>query len=147
VGSVRRLADIAWSAFAAGVFVFVALTLLAVSQWVEQIFFPVNTNWTVDLTWHEGPDLYISGTMAHVRDCDYVPPPRARDSLGENVLVVSLSKSSSKSWAVSDEPQRFGPWLVPGGAGKQWTFYQKHICHPLWGVTSVLGSVDDRADK
>jgi hypothetical protein len=133
-----------WVILMAVVFAFVVLTALTVAQRIEQLYFPVNVDWTPSSVTREGDNLIVAGTMVHARDCQYIPPPRARTIDGQGLLVESRSPTRATSWAVSDTPQRFGPWVVHGGAGKRVLFYQEHRCHLLWHITTDLGEVDDR---
>lgn len=104
--------------------------------------FPVTTNWEPASVVTDGDDVIVSGTMIKARcSCRYVPPPRARDSVGQNYLIVSTSPTASSSWACSGQPQAFGPWRVKGGAGKVLTFYQEHQCSNLWTSFTELGRV------
>ena len=49
-------------------------------------------------------------------------------TVSENGRPISGSATAGKTWAPSDAPQRWGPWRVIGGAGKQLTFLNVYLC-------------------
>lgn len=89
---------------------------------------PVVIEWTVQSAARDGDDLILSGTLVKQRACTFLPPTLARDHDGRNYAVVSGSATAGKTWAPSDAPQRWGPWRVIGGAGKQLTFLNVYLC-------------------
>lgn len=96
--------------------------------------------------WHiDGEDVYLTGLVTYVRPCTYIPPPGARDEFGVNYMVVSKSKSPGSQWDVDERPQRFGPWVVYGAAGRRLTFYTTFSCHPMWETVVELGTLDTKA--
>lgn len=118
----------------------VSVGLLAVNV-IEQRWFPVNTDWTIDDIRTDGRDVLISGTMRKVRACEYIAPVRARTSDGVHLLVTSTSPTSGQTWAPSIRPLQFGEWRIHGAAGSSVEVYQVHRCHPLWLTFSILGEV------
>lgn len=118
----------------------VGLGALWARSWEAQRH-PVITGWVVQKVTLEGPDIIIAGIMAKVRDCDYLPPPHARDEQGQNYEVISTSPTRASSWDAAGTPQRFGPWRVKGGAGHRLTFYLEHRCHPMWRQITELGTL------
>lgn len=89
---------------------------------------PVVTDWKVKTSSVEGPDLILSGTMVKNRDCIYLPPTLARDSTGLNRKVEIMNPTGPTTWAKDDQPQVWGPWRVPDGAGKSLTFINVYLC-------------------
>ncbi len=136
----RQLLSLGLS-FAVGLLAMPAL-LPAIGGAVDVVW-PVLHSWRADSVQRDGADLIVSGAVIKSRQCEYVPPPRARFENGLNVVVVSLSTTARLSWDSDDLPQRFGPWRVPGGAGHEVTFYQHHRCHALWDTITELGVIDD----
>jgi hypothetical protein len=89
---------------------------------------PVVTDWVVTTSEIEGPDLILSGTMVKNRDCIYLPPTLARDSAGVNRRVEIMNPTGPTTWAKDDQPQVWGPWRVPEGAGKSLAFINVYLC-------------------
>ena len=89
---------------------------------------PVIVEWRVTDARVEGADVILSGTMVKQRDCIYLPPTVAKDQTGRNYAVESTSPTAGKTWAASDLPQHFGPWRIPGGAGKTLEFINVYVC-------------------
>lgn len=108
---------------------------------LEQAVLPPQKDWHVTEWRIDGDDVVLTGLVTKTRDCEYHPPPRARDELGQNYLVDSASRMKALSWKASPIPQRFGPWRVIGGAGKRLHFYQEFRCHGLWLTMVDLGDV------
>lgn len=100
--------------------------------------------WTATNVTREGDDLVIVGTMVRTRTCDYDPPPLAFNERGLPVQIVSHGGSKGRNWPPSDIPRVFGPWVIPGGAGQQWTISLEARCHPLWPIVVDVGHIDDR---
>lgn len=98
-----------------------------VTAWYD-IHHPVVSAWTVTSSEVHGADVTLRGTMIRQRNCLFVPPTIARDSTGQNYAVQSSSPTAGRSWGVSDAPQRWGPWVIPGGAGKPLTFANIYLC-------------------
>lgn len=108
---------------------------------IESRVWPVSVEWRPTEAYNDHNDLYIVGLMVKQRkDCAYIPPPRARDENGLNYVIVSRSPTARQTWPADDRPQRFGPWVVIGGANKVLHFWQEHNCHPLWTITTRLGT-------
>lgn len=103
---------------------------------------PVHTEWKTSRVEVDGDDLILEGTMVKRRcDCEYVPPPRARDASGRHYPVVSTNPTAGQSWSCSPGPQRFGPWRVVGGANARPEIYQQHQCADGRTVFTTLGRV------
>lgn len=115
--------------------------LMPYAQRFENYINPVKTDWKVTQKQVEGLDLIISGTMIKRRDCEYNPPPGARDILGNYLLVASSHPASNQSRPASPTPMSWGPWRVIGGANKEIQLYQIDRCHPFWYSVTVLGTV------
>ena len=140
----KRYLNTAAVAFVAGVaVVFGVTTAIPIAVRLEERAFPVIADWRATDWYAEGNDLIVTGLMTKSRDCAYSPPPGARDSAtGVNYLVQSMSRTPVRTWDSSPKPQKFGPWRVLGGAGKQIEFYLEYRCHPLWATTELVGGVD-----
>lgn len=100
---------------------------------------PVITDWVVTESRTDGEDLIVSGTMIKQRECVFIPPTLARDEHGRNLQVLSTSPTAGKSWASSDQPQRWGPWHVTGGAGKKLVFINLYQCWHASPTAMELG--------
>lgn len=110
----------------------------------EIALFPVSINWRVDRVAHEGDNLILSGTVVRNRKhCKYLAPPGARDG-ADNLGLISMSQGPTDTWAFSTVPQRWGPWVIVGGAGRRLEFFIHHRCHAAWMLTTELGQYDDR---
>jgi hypothetical protein len=103
---------------------------------------PVVSEWTPDFIRRDDDDLVVGGTMIRSRgSCQHLAPPMARLATGQNVPVISTSPTAGLSWNASDEPQRFGPWRVPGGAKVGVDFYLRYRCHAGWDTVVEAGTV------
>lgn len=102
-------------------------------------------DWTATSVTREGDDLVIVGTMVRTRTCDYDPPPLAFNDRGLPVQIVSRGGSKGRNWPPSSIPRVFGPWVIPGGAGQQWTISLEARCHPAWPIVVDVGHIDDRS--
>lgn len=120
------------------------LTVPVVAHWLEPLLLPVNTHWHVEVAQRDGDDLLVSGSMKKHRACVFLPPTIARDEDGNNYRVIHQSRNGGSSWAPDEQPQRFGPWRVVGGAGKKLEFINVFQCHSLWPTFSELGDFDAR---
>lgn len=89
---------------------------------------PVVTEWKVTTAQTDGSDLIVAGTMLKNRDCIFLPPTLARDSTGINHRIQSTAPAGQSTWAADDQPQFWGPWRVPGVAGKTLTFLNVYLC-------------------
>lgn len=142
----RAIRTLAWSLLLVGTLGILAPIALILGPQFESNHFPANTDWTVMSATHEGNDLVLAGTMLRKRTCNYDPPPRAFDDLGNTYLIVSRNLNAGRDWPVTGAPQKYGPWVLTGAAGRKVTVYIEHRCHPLWAIVSVLGSYDDRGN-
>lgn len=124
-----------------------AVVVLPLAAKLEEHVWPPMRDWRVTEWYVDGRDVVLVGLVVKPRDCTYVPPPRARDETGQNYLVSSTSPTRVTSWGTSERPQRFGPWRVAGGAGKQLTFYQEFRCHPAWNIVIEHGTLDTRTKE
>mgnify|MGYP000134343334 FL=1 len=129
---IRATVQYPWSALLGGLIamfvIFMSGPLFTLGRAAYDELVPVATNWRV-LDWRtEGDDIVLSGLMTKQRECVYVPPPMARDELGQNYELVNLSPANGGTWAVSGHPQKWGPWRVAGGAGKRLTFHILYSC-------------------
>jgi len=115
-------------------------TMIAVKE-AEAKWRPVMKDWTVTEKRTDGADVIISGVVRKVRPCEYEPPPIAIGQRGENYAVVSTSAAPAVSLPATGVQLQFGPWRIVGGAGRQFTMYQEHRCHPLWIQLTKLGEV------
>ena len=112
---------------------------------IEPVLLPVNTDWHVTDARRDGNNLILTGTMRKRRDCVFLPPVIARDDSGQNYRLIHASPNRGSNWASSAEPQKFGPWIVEGAAGKRLTFTSVSECHSLWPTFSELGTYDARS--
>jgi hypothetical protein len=115
---------------------------------IEAEQMPPQVDWR-PTEWHvvDGRDVYVTGLVRYVRHCTYIPPPGARDENGQNYMIESRAQAAGKQWDVDERPQKFGPWIVYGGAGRQLTFYTTFKCHPMWETVVELGTLDTREKK
>jgi hypothetical protein len=95
---------------------------------IQERMLPVISDWKITNSKIEGTDLIVSGTMRKNRDCIFLPPTLARDQNGLNHRVISKASAGGTTWAADDEPQQWGPWVVPDGAGKKLTFINVYLC-------------------
>ena len=121
-----------------------ALLFFTVGPEIENKLFPVKSDFEVDYTAVDGENLIIGGMMVKDRPCRYLKPTKAVTTSGINLLVKSTTGRNGANWlSHPDQEQRFGDWIVIGGAYEEIIFYQEHQCHPLWVTTTVLGIHDD----
>jgi hypothetical protein len=89
---------------------------------------PIISDWKVTDSKVEGADLIVSGVMTKNRDCVFLPPTLARDQAGLNHRVISTANAGGTTWAADEQPQKWGPWKVPDGAGKNLVFVNVYLC-------------------
>ena len=124
-----------------------AVVVMPLASDLEEHLLPPMHGWRVTAWQVDGRDVVLTGTVIKTRACSYIPPPRARDENGQNYLVSSSAPAPTASWDASPRPQRFGPWRVAGGAGKQLIFYQEFRCHAGWNVVVEHGTLDTRTKE
>ena len=123
-------------AFAIGV-----LAVAVVVQFLETHFLPVKTD-TVIRKAVIGDDLWLTGTSVKRRNCQFIPPVRARTESGQNLYIVSHNKTATVSWMTGDGPQNFGPWQIVNAKGHTVTIFQEFECHPFWNQFVEIAKVD-----
>lgn len=116
----------------------------AMAHSLEPILFPVNSEWKVTRATVVGNDLILEGTMKKNRNCVFLPPTIAKDSLGQNYRLIHASPNKGSSWAANEDIQKFGPWIIENGAGKVLEFTNVFDCHSLWPTFSYLGVYDPK---
>ena len=137
-----KVLSIMSSVMAVCVGVLIVAVAMIVGPAFENKYMPVMRDWSPGEVQNSGNDIVIMGTVRKARDCTYIPGLRVRDHKGQHLVITSRSPTADKSWMSSDVHQVFGPWVVVNGAGKRLTFYQEHVCHPLWHTFSELGTID-----
>lgn len=105
----------------------------------------VYSRWPVIYDWRVGKveirdgEAWITGTMKKRWSCDYVTPPRAADAFTlQAIVVVSRSVGASQSWAPTDAPRAFGPWVMKLRPNESTEFFVQHRCSGV-DVFSRLG--------
>lgn len=136
--AIMRLAATAMSVIVAVLAGMLTLTTLPM---IETAIAPVVEDWQITEVRKDGYDLIVSGVMTKRRDCAYIPPPRARDAQGINLVVHSANPTAVISWPASDTPQSFAPWRVVNGADREVEFFLNHSCHSLYTLFTRLGKV------
>ena len=139
----KRVIDAAWSTGVLLLSMFVLVFFLfPQAQAIDSYLNPVKTDWQVLDHRFEGEDIMMSGTLIKLRDCSYLPPPRARDRFGNTYLVQSYSPTANLSWSAQTVPQKWGPWRVIGAKNRVVEFYTVDRCHFLWDNVTILGEFD-----
>lgn len=124
-------------AFAIGVVV-----VAVVVQFLETHFLPVKTDNAITYQAVIDDDLWVTGTSIKLRNCQFVPPVRARTESGQNLYIVSHNKTATVSWMPGEGPQNFGPWQIVNAKGHTVTIFQEFECHPFWNQFVEIAKVD-----
>ena len=141
----RFFAAAAMTLVVSGIMIVLGALVLSYGSEVESYLWPVNHSLKVQSITADGPDMTVVATLVKSRQCDFVKPTLG-EADGRFLEVQCIGQACGLSWPPSDHP-RTVTWRIAGGAGREVTISQQHVCHPLWRTFSHLCKVDGKVKE